>query len=690
MDIHGINKEYRLSFTEEAKRIVDGLTLEEKISLMGGKFSAIEMLANFSGEIHYNFFPYPAGGNAEKGIPQVLFCDGPRGVVCGTGKSTCYPVPMLRGASFDVELEERIGQAIAKEVRAYGGNLFAGICINLPYHSGWGRSQETYSEDSYHIGQMGSAIVRGVQKENVIPCIKHFAFNSMENARFTIDIKCDKRTEREVFLPHFKECIDNGAAAIMTSYNLYQGKYCGQNEYLIRDILKGEWDFDGFTMTDFIWGINDTITAANSGQDLEMCNTYYYDSKLISAVKDGRVPEKNIDEAAVRIVRTLLAYTQDNKKEYPAEIIGCKEHISLALESAQKGITLLKNENQVLPIDREQVESIVVLGRLANHENIGDNGSGRVYPPYVITPLQGIAMTAGNKKIVYNDGSDIEHAKTLARKADYVVLVVGYDHKDEGEFVSSQQVGNLMDPMGGDRTESLGLNLEDIRLINEVGMENPNSVVVLIGGSMIMMEEWKDSVNAILMAYYPGMEGGMAIGQILFGDINPSGKLPFVIPKSEKDLPEINWEAENQKYKYYHGYMKLDREIIEASYPYGYGLSYTEFTVCNARFVVNDNYIEATCDVKNIGDHTGDEVIQLYVGYSRSSIPRPQKVLKGFTRVTLEPGQAKTVTIKTSVDQLKWYNEEINGWELEHVIYDMYLGTSSSNNDLIKGELKLH
>lgn len=689
MDIQVIDKEYRLSFTEEAKRIVEGLTLEEKISLMGGKFSAIEMIANFSGENHYNFIPYPAGGNEEKGIPQVLFCDGPRGVVCGTGKSTCFPVPMLRGASFDLDMEERIGQAIAREVRAYGGNLFAGICINLPYHPGWGRSQETYGEDSYHLGQMGSAMVKGVQKENVIPCIKHFAFNSMENARFMVNIECDKRTEQEVFLPHFKECIDNGAAAIMTSYNLYQGSHCGQNEYLIRDVLKGEWDFDGFTMTDFIWGINDTVTAANNGQDLEMCNTYYYGSKLVDAVKEGKVAEKNIDEAALRIVRTLLAYIQNNSKEYPKEIIGCKEHISLALESAQKGITLLKNENKVLPINRKQVESIVVLGRLANHENIGDIGSGRVYPPYTITPLQGIAMTAGNKKIVYNDGSDIEHAKRLARKADYVVLVVGYDHNDEGEFVSGNQVGNLMDPMGGDRTNSLGLTPEDIRLINEVGPENSNTAVVLIGGSMIMMEEWKDSVNAILMAYYPGMEGGMAIGQILFGDVNPSGKLPFVIPKNEKDLPSVNWDADYQTYEYYHGYAKLDKELIEVAYPYGYGLSYTEFTISHVRFELKDNYIEATCDVKNIGSLSGDQVIQFYIGFSRSSISRPVKALKGFSRVSLKPNETKTVTIKTPVEKLKWFNEKINGWELEHMIYDMYLGTSSSMRDLVKGELSL-
>lgn len=690
MNIHGIDKNYRLRYTEKARAIVSKLTLEEKVLLMSGKVSALEMLYNFSGEKHYNFVPYPAGGIENKGIPQMLFCDGPRGVVCDNGKSTCYPVPILRGASFDTELEEKIGQAIGEEVRAYGGNLFAGICINLPYHPGWGRSQETYGEDSYHLGQMGSAMVRGIQKENVIACIKHFAFNSMENSRFKVNIECDKRTEREVFLPHFKVCIDNGAAAVMSAYNLYQGTHCGQNGYLLNNLLKNEWDFDGFVISDFIWGITDTVEAANNGQDIEMCETNYFGSKLVDAVKEGKVLEGNIDEAAIRIVRTLLAYTEADKKIYEMELVGCKEHIELALESAQKGITLLKNENQILPINREQVESIVVLGRLANYENLGDIGSSRVYPPYTITPLQGIAMAAGNKKIIYNDGSNIEHAKALARKADYVIFVVGYDHNDEGEYVSSDQANNLMDPMGGDRIKSLGLSAKDIHLINEAGLENPNSAVVLIGGSMIMMEEWKDSVNAILMAYYPGMEGGTAIGQILFGDVNPSGKLPFVIPKNEKDLPSINWDTDNQKYEYYHGYTKLDREAIEASYPYGFGLSYTEFSISNIRFLIKDNnFIEATCDVKNIGRCTGTQVIQLYVGFSNSELFRPLKALKGFSRVSLKPGRKKTVTIKTSVKELMWFNENTNRWELEHMVYDMYLGTSSSMKDLVRGELNL-
>lgn len=224
-------KEHRLSFTEKAKKIVDSLTLEEKVSLMSGSCTLQDMITEMqeNPDAHYNHKPYRAGGIEEKGIPPMLFCDGPRGVVCGMRKATCFPVSMLRGASFDIELEEQIGEAIGREVRAFGGNLFAGVCINLPYNPGWGRSQETYGEESFHLGEMGKALIMGVQEENVLACVKHYAFNQMEVSRFKVSVDCDKRTEREVFLPHFKKCVDAGAASVMSSYNLYQGVKCGHH-----------------------------------------------------------------------------------------------------------------------------------------------------------------------------------------------------------------------------------------------------------------------------------------------------------------------------------------------------------------------------------------------------------------------------------------------------------------------------
>lgn len=326
------NKEYRLSYTEKAKKLVDELTLEQKVHLMSGTISLEDMLADMQGSKHYNFYPYPAGGIEEKELPPMLFCDGPRGVVCETGKNTCFPVTMLRGATFDVELERRVGNVIGTEVRGNGGNLFAGVCINLPYNPGWGRSQETYGEDSFHLGQMGSALTKGVQEKNVMACLKHFAFNSMENSRFKVNVECTKRTEREVYLPHFKDCIDAGAASVMSAYNLYKGEYCGHNKYLLNDVLKKEWDFDGFVMTDFVWGMHDTVDPANNGLDMEMPNTNYYGEKLVQAVKDGKVSEDKINEAALRIVRTILSFTEADDQEYDESVLGRKEHIDVALE----------------------------------------------------------------------------------------------------------------------------------------------------------------------------------------------------------------------------------------------------------------------------------------------------------------------------------------------------------------------
>lgn len=680
-------KTKRLAYTEEAVNIVNSLSLEEKISLMGGNVGLQDMLNDLrdsDDQKHYNYYPYPAGGIAGQNIPPMLFCDGPRGVVCGTGHSTCFPVTMLRGATFDARLEEQIGEAIGKEICAYKGNLFAGVCINLPYNPGWGRSQETYGEESFHLGEMGKALVKGVQSENIIACIKHFAFNQMEISRFKVNVECDKRTEREVFLPHFKKCIDAGAAAVMSSYNLYKGTHCGHHNYLLNEVLKKEWDFDGFVMSDFIWGVRDTVEAANGGQDMEMCCTQFFGEKLMEAVKKGQVSESKINEAAVRIVRTLIAFQKNRLNQYPKDIIGCKDHIQLALKAAREGITLIKNENNILPL-KSTLKKFVVLGKLGDKEVIGDHGSSQVRPAYVTTPLQGIADVVPNADVVYYDGENLEHAKELAKGADAVIFVVGYDYDDEGEYISEDEFDSYTGAAGGDRKNSLGLHKAEIELINTVGPENTRSVVVLIGGNMIMLEEWKESVNAIMMAYYPGMEGGRAIGEILFGDVNPSGKLPFVIPYREEDLPTVNWDTTYQWYDYYHGYAKLEKQGIKPSVPYGFGLSYTKFDFSNARFFSSEKSVIAECIIKNIGERLGDEVVQMYVGFKKSSIDRPIKLLRGFSRVSLNKGESKKIVIECPKEELCWYNAKTGQMELEHMEYEVYIGNSSNTEDLLSG-----
>jgi beta-glucosidase len=689
------DKAYRLSFTEKAKEIVSQMTLEEKVYLMSGNLTREDLVEEDKKGIRYNEVPYEAGGNRRLGVPAVKFVDGPRGAVSGN-RSTCFPVSMARGATFDKDLEERIGQAIGKEVKALGGNLFGGVCINLPRHPGWGRSQETYGEDSFHLGVMGSHLAKGVQSENVIACVKHFAFNSMENARFTVNVKADERTEREVYLAHFKDVIDAGAACVMSAYNRYQGTYCGHHDYLLNQVLKGEWDFDGFVISDFLWGVRDTVEAANGGMDIEMNAVKYFGEKLVEAVQNGQVPEKKIDEAAVRIVRTLLAFSEADEKTYGEEVVGCKEHVALALEAAEKSMTLLQNKHETLPFSKERCKRIAVIGRLGNKENTGDHGSSRVYPAYVVTPVEGIRRMAPGAEVIFDDGQDIGRARKLAAAADAVIFVVGYDHDDEGEYINNAQddsglsaIGAGFDAVGGDRVRSLGLHEEEIRLIQAVGPVNQNSAVVLIGGNMIMIEEWKDSVSAILMAYYPGMEGGTAIAKTLFGDVNPGGKLPFVVPKKESHLPPVDWEADEIVYGYDHGYVKLEKEGVEPSLPYGFGLSYTTFDLYDAGFSAGDGRVTASCTVKNTGNRAGDEVIQMYVGFSQSKVDRPVKVLRGFERVRLQPGEAKKVEIRCPVDKLKWFNPKTRRWELEHMEYEVYIGNSSHERDLIKGKVTL-
>ncbi|MDD4113585.1 MAG: glycoside hydrolase family 3 C-terminal domain-containing protein [Herbinix sp.] len=683
------SKEYRLKFTDRAKKIVEQMSLEEKVYLMSGRISLEDVGDVFNNpgpDNHYNIFPYPAGGNERLGVPELKFCDGPRGVVCY--RATCFPVTMARGATFDTELEEEVGEAIAREIRAFGGNYFGGVCVNLPYNPGWGRSQEVYGEDTYHLGAMGSALVKGVQKHNVVACVKHYAFNSMEEGRFRVSVDASRKTEREIYLRHFKDCIDAGAASVMSAYNKHKGTHLGENEYLLRDVLKDEWDFDGFVVSDFIWGTKSTVDAANNGLDVEMCNTNYYGDKLVEAVKENKVKESVIDEAALRIVRTLLAAAEaEDPETYERSVISCDKHIALAKKAAAKAMTLVKNENDVLPLSKK-LDNILVLGKLANVENIGDHGSSRVFPYYTVTPLQGIVDVAKDSKVTYYSGEDIEKAADLAKKADAVIMVVGYDNDDEGEFLTNEDSIIFEKCIGGDRRD-LGIHQNEVDLVNAVGKVNKNNAVVLIGGNMILVDNFEANASSILMAYYPGMEGGSVIAETLFGDNNPGGKLPFVLVKDAKDLPEVDWDAEEIVYDYYHGYARLEKNKVAPYAPYGFGLSYTTFDIKGASCKVDNNVITAQVEVTNTGKVAGDEVIQLYVGKEDSSVDRPVRALKGFMRVTLQPGETKTVTVTTPVSKLEYYCENDNVWKLESGKYQAYIGNCLSDEHLTKVEFEV-
>ncbi len=663
----------------KARELVDQMTMKEKVEMMSPVMGVPKMVAEMlSDGMKYNQESYQAGGNERLGIPTMRFFDGPRGMV--SGEATCFPVSMARAATFDRDLEYRVGEVIGKEIRANQGNYFGGVCINLLRHPAGGRAQESYGEDSYLLGQMGSALMKGVQSQNVMACIKHYALNNQENTRFTINVEADERVLREVYLAHFKECIDQGAASVMGAYNLFRGDQCCESPHLLTTVLREDWNFQGFAISDFLFGIRHTVLAANAGLDIEMPVIQDYGKKLYRAVQAGEVPESAIDESAFRVARTVLKFetAPDPLPEYPAALIGSKEHIALALETAEKSMVLMQNRRAVLPLDPQEIREVLVVGRLAVTENIGDHGSSRVIPEYVVTPMQGLqARYGGQVTFTYDPGEDMEKTREMARRADAVIFVVGYDHGDEGEFI-----GMGKKEVGGDRL-SIRLHDNESRLLQELGPENENSVAVLIGGSAIIVEEWKDRVNGIIHAFYPGMEGGTAIARTIFGEVNPGGKLPFTVAADESYYPDFDRLAEEVQYDRYHGYIKLDHDGSKAAFPFGFGLSYTTFAQDSARMKVTDDAVEVSVNVSNTGEIAGDQVIQLYIGFDNSAVEREHKLLKGFQRVHLEPGQTKQITIVCPFEKIRWYNPDRGEWELELMEYQAYIGSSSDEDDLV-------
>lgn len=659
------DRNYRLSFTEKAKELISRMTFEEKVQLLAGNCGYLESM----GIGNYNSKPYGAGGCERLGFTELLFCDGPRGCVCGN--STCFPVTMARGATFDPELEERVGNAIGAEIRAHGGNFYGGVCINVPYNPGGGRSQETYGEDTVHIGKMAKSLVKGIQDNNVIACIKHYAFNSMENSRFWVNVTADKRTEREVYLPHFRKCIDAGAAAVMSSYNRYNGRFNGANPYLLRKVLKGEWNFDGLVMSDFFFGLHSTCGGLKNGLDVEMnIRRKYTKGKVRRAIRSGKVTEEQLDEACLRIVRTLMAFTQaEDSRSYSKELISCKEHISLAKEVADKSITLLKNEGNLLPLDESKVKKIAIVGNLADTENIGDYGSSQVHPIYVKTFLQGMDEKYPNVKYKFIRTNAVGRNADEIRNADAVIVVCGMRHGDEGEYIFV---------IGGDR-KKLSLRASEEKMILNVSSLNKNTAVVLMGGNAITMHTWKDKVKSIIMAYYPGMEGGNSLADIVFGNVNPSGKLPFAVAASESDYPQVKWISLKQHYGYYHGYRKLDKDQKSPDYPYGFGLSYTSFELGKPSFEgVSDGKAVFSIDVKNTGDRDGAEVVQLYVSFTDSKVDRPVRILADFSKAEIRSGETATVKLYADENDLAYYDEN-SGYVKEKIKYLASIGTDEQS-----------
>ena len=691
-----------LSAAEIADRIeavLSEATLQEKVAMMSGRGFFRQFKE--SGRL-WGAEPYRAGAGCERlGVPALYFTDGPRGVA--RGQSTCFPCTMARGATFDPDLERRIGEVMGIEARAQGCNLSGAVCINLLRHPAWGRAQETYGEDPHHLGVMGAALAQGIQTHNVIATVKHFALNSMENARFKVNVTADERALHEVYLPHFKRVLDAGCASVMSAYNKLNGEYCGQNRALLTGILREQWGFEGFVHSDWVFGVRNVYGAA-AGLDIENPEPMVWGEKLVEAVQNGAVEPSVIDAACRRILTTLyrFAAAEDPLPDYPISLVASPAHVGLAREAAIKSAVLLKNDD-VLPFNRGAIGKLAVLGRLAELENTGDMGSSRVRPPYVATPLAGLAAWLGDAaSILVGDEDDLASAAQAAAQADAVVVVVGYTAREEGEFIPGDiALGADVEqgeegapkakraaPHGGDRVD-LGLPAAQVALIKAAAAANPKTVVVIVAGSAVMMSGWIGSAPAVLQTFYAGMEGGHALAALLFGEESPSGKLPFTVPADEAHLPYFDKDADEIAYDLWHGYTMLERNAIEPAFAFGFGLSYATFGYRALKARVGNEVIQAQVSVTNTGAVEAEEVVQLYVGFPGVAVERPKKLLRGFQRVRLAPGQTKTVHFEVPFTELGWWNAARGCFVLESGAHRIFVGGSSRERDLLTADVAL-
>jgi beta-glucosidase len=675
---------------QAVKTLLGNMTLREKISQMSGDGGYSVLLKLGIYVLLLKRFPnIYSGYNPRLCIPPLSFTDGPRGIVIG--HATCFPVAMARGASWDPELERRIGVAMGGEARATGANYFAGLCVNLLRHPAWGRAQETYGEDSFHLGKMGESLMLGVQSQQVLVCAKHFAVNSIENSRFYLNVSIDEQALHEIYLPHFKRLVDAGVDSLMSAYNQVNGEYCGHSDLLLQEILRKQWGFRGFVSSDWLWGIYETVKPVRAGMDIEMPHAAFYGRRLLRAVNRGYVAQSIIDDSVNRILTAKIRWiTHLSDTNFTSDIIACEAHRNLARESAEQSMVLLKN-NGVLPLSSSalQRKKIAVIGELASLACLGDEGSSRVSPPYITTLLQGLReYAAGKFDVLYAKGDDLNAAAAIAARADVVLMVVGYRADEEGENLTSNRkpVKNPKVPRGGDRV-SLQLSEQQEGLVAAVCHANPSTVVTVIAGSAVMMQNWQEEAAAILFAGYPGMEGGHAWARILFGDVNPSGKLPFTIPAHLAQLPAFDRWSPVANYEYFHGYGLLDTLGEQAAFSFGFGLSYTQFAVgkpeLESACVDDTGTLVVHAHLSNCGDYEGAEVLQCYVGAVHSIVvPTWQKKLCSFKKIFLGAGEAQSIVLRIPVSELARYSTDTKSWTVEKGAYLLWVGTSSHESDL--------
>lgn len=713
------NAPYKNATLSADRRVADLLsrmTLEEKATMLSGsgwmESAPIERL----------------------GIPPIKMADGPMGVRSWAGSSavtslpgaplkveaTSFPAGVAMAATWDTELVQREGQAIAQEVKALGRDMILGPTVNISRVPLWGRNFEGYGEDPYLAGRLGVAYIRGVQGEGVIPSVKHFAANNEEFERHRIDEQVDARTLHEIYLPAFKAAVQEADVwAVMSAYNKVNGVHCGESMSLLHDILQEEFGFKGFVISD--WGSTySTAATVNAGMDLEMpggppmkpwlaspktqlagnSDGWLTADNVLAEVRAGNISEATLDANVGRILRVIfVSGLFDHAHTAPGEV-DTPEQRAVALQGATEGIVLLKNTGALLPLDAARVHSIAVIGPNAAIARTGGGGSSLVRPKYSIPPLDGIRERSGHSiQVTYTlgvgmDGGDtaqdmpearaklIREATEAAAHADVAVVVVG---RSPGIEAESFDLKTMDLPSGQDE------------LIEAVEQANPRTIVVLNTGDPVTMTKWLQKTPALLEMWYGGQEGGHALASILFGDANPSGKLPVTFPKRWPDSPAYrHYPGENLKVDYaegiYVGYRYFDTKKVEPQFPFGFGLSYTTFEfsglVVKPNTASGNQPIEVRLQLRNTGLRAGAEVVELYVRDGHAKIDRPEHELKGFRRVELKPGETRTVEFTLDRSALSYWSPDMKTWEAAPGDFEIQLGASSRDIRL-RASLKL-
>jgi beta-glucosidase len=683
---------------ERIEHALSLMTLEEKVALCHGQ-------SKFS-----------VKGVPRLGIPEIWTSDGPHGVreevfwdewsgARWTNDScTAYPALTCLAATFNPDLAFLYGKSIGEEARFRNKGVLLAPGVNIYRTPLNGRNFEYMGEDPYLAAQLAVPYIKGVQQNGVAACVKHYALNNQEHDRYNIDVYISERALREIYLPAFEASVKEGQTwSIMGAYNKFRGQYCCHNDYLLNKILKEEWQFDGVVISDW-GGVHNSDESVYNGLDVEMgtekkYNQYYLADPFLKGLKDGTYPQALLDDKVRRILRMVYRTTMNRNRPYGSKLT--PEHKKAARDIAAEGIVLLQNNKGALPVNASKIKEILVVGDNAVRMMTVGGGSSSLKVAEEVSPLKGIREKFGpSVKITYSKGydhacykkakegdevlmrqkSDSLHvaAVALAKSADMVIYIGGLN-KDGGQ-----------DCEGGDRS-SFELPYNQNKLISDIAKVNKQTVVVLVSGNAVSMP-WKNEVPVIVQAWYLGSQAGYALADVLSGDVNPSGKLPFTLGASLTDYgahafgPE-SYPGVDRKVIYKEdilvGYRWFDTKAIKPNFPFGHGLSYTTFGFSkpevSAKELNATDSLTVKVNITNTGKVAGAEVVQLYISKPESKVARASKELKAFRKVFLQPGESKVVALKVASRDMAFFNEDTNRWEVEEGGYKLLLGNSSRN-----------